>query len=295
MTHRLHLIVSDIKLQPNRDSYDLLVESATKSGLEVITHESSKIDFTSIPVLRAGDLLYRKSSDYISARLETLIINSNVASFYTGNPSAVRGRAPWSSAIALYKEGLQVVPSVYHLELNNKALLTKAIDSLGGFPIIVKSSAEAHGNGVFRFESIESLWAERLKLMELATTGRAALRTFIPHKYHARLIVLGGKIVDSIEYIAPNDDFRTNHSDKPNVQPRQFPKKLEEMSLQAVKVLDLEFGGVDIIVDENTNESYIAEVNFPCNFARSQLITGVAVSDLMIDFLLDKSRKMIAL
>ena len=62
------------------------------------------------------------------------------------------------------------------------------------------------------------------------------------------------------------------------------------MAVKAVRSLGYEFGGVDILFEEETNNPYIAEVNFPCFFPTTQRLTNIDISGKMIDFLINKSK-----
>ena len=102
--------------------------------------------------------------------------------------------------------------------------------------------------------------------------------------------MLGNKVIDSIEYTALKDDFRTNIGKTPNVKPKKFSAKAEKIAVKSVKSLGLEFGGVDILVGKS-GVNYVAEMNFPCFFPRCQLVTGVDIAGKMIDYLVRKSNK----
>lgn len=102
----------------------------------------------------------------------------------------------------------------------------------------------------------------------------------------ARLIVLGDKVIDSIEYSAPKGDFRSNEGKTPNVSQKRFSETVNEIAVQAVKALGLEFGGVDIMITDNGAK--VAEVNYPCFFPRCQMLTGTDIAGQMIKYLRDK-------
>jgi len=117
------------------------------------------------------------------------------------------------------------------------------------------------------------------------------LREFIDQPTHARLIVLGDQVVDSIEYVAQGDDFRTNAGDTPSVRPKKFSPEMEAIAVQAVTVLGLEFGGVDMMTDEAGND-VVLETNFPCYFVRAQEATGTDVAGKMVEYLMAKSKSL---
>lgn len=119
--------------------------------------------------------------------------------------------------------------------------------------------------------------------------GRVVLKEYCSLASSARLIVLGNRVIDSIEYSANKDDFRSNEGKVPNVTPKKFDAVVEEAAIKAVDKLGLEFGGVDIMITEGGPR--IAEANNPCFFARCQLLTGVNVARQMVKYLIEKTKK----
>jgi glutathione synthase/RimK-type ligase-like ATP-grasp enzyme len=55
------------------------------------------------------------------------------------------------------------------------------------------------------------------------------------------------------------------------------------MAIDAVSVLELKFGGVDLLFDADGN-AHIAEVNFPTDFGCCQEITGIDIATMMLEF-----------
>lgn len=111
--------------------------------------------------------------------------------------------------------------------------------------MVVKVLGRSHGHGVFKASS--------------------------PTELAERLVVIGDKVVSTIKYIQPTDDFRTNAVDSPTVEPIEVDNSMKKVVIEAVRVNGCEFGGVDILRCPS-GEFYLAELNYPCNFARNQLV-----------------------
>src|SRR5690606_11342841 len=104
------------------------------------------------------------------------------------------------------------------------------------------------------------------------------LRQFIHDARHIRVVVVGDRAVDAIEYAPQPNDFRTNAVAVPQVTKFELGESPEigELSERAVAAAGLGFGGVDVLLQPD-GRFFVAEVNFPCNFARNQLNTGVDI------------------
>lgn len=266
----------------------LLQSSCMKSGIEFVQIDPLKFSYGDDLLSGEKKLLYRVSksgSNQHVSSIEKFLINDETATFYSSSPAVLSK----PNQLMIFRENHIPIPKTVYSVSNNVDLLKKEVKYLGGFPLILKALGGSHGVGVMKIDSFESL----ISFVDfLYHRGHSLiLREFIDVKKSARLIVLGRKVIDSVEYVALKDDFRTNRGQSPIVQPKIFSKDVQKIALKAVKVLGKEFGGVDILIDKN-NRSYVTEVNFPCNFSRCQLLTGKDISGMMIDHLLKKSKKL---
>jgi ribosomal protein S6--L-glutamate ligase len=165
----------------------------------------------------------------------------------------------------------------------------RKIGTLGDFPVIVKVMGGSHGVGVIRVDSEESL--RSLSDYLFATKVTFVVKEYFTVRSSLRLVVVGNTVVDAIQYMVPVGDFRSNVGEFPVVV-KVVPSKVSiSLALRAVASLGLDFGGVDILVTDKRN--YITEVNFPCFFPRCQLLTGTDIAGMMIDFLIEKSKKLL--
>lgn len=278
-----------LKADRNVITPQLLAESCKQRGIEFVEINPTTFDYTEPSPLSAGDLFYRATDVTTNGALEVenFLLNSKIATFYTEVEPYIPSPENLDFVI-LQKNGFPIPLTINHLT-NDKQLLKKYADYVGGFPLIIKALGGSHGVGVMKVDSLSSLFSLADHLYN--QNNSYILREFISVTSSARLVVLGDQVIDSIEYSAPEGDFRSNEGKVPNVKPKKFNADIENLAVKAVKSLSLEFGGVDILVDAN-NKVYITEVNFPCFFARCQMLTKVDISGQMIDYLVNKSKSL---
>lgn len=269
-----------------KTSLSLLTESCKNRGIqfEVLDPHNTS------PFIKLddGDCLYRISdiSNYGFLELEYQLITPRIATFYKNNESLFINHEENDSLI-LFNKGV-AIPKTANFIPTDRNELKKAVEALGGFPLIIKSLGGSHGVGVMRVDSFASLFSVVDYLLKQGR--RYVLKQFINTTVSARLIVLGNAVIDSIEYEANPDDFRSNEGRTPNVRRANFDQSTNSLAIQAVQALGLDFGGVDILFSDN--KPLVAEVNFPCFFPRCQLLTGTDISGMMVDYLVEKSKKL---
>lgn len=272
----------------NNSTFRFLHDEATSKGIQVHDLNFDNFDFSNIPQLTKDDGVYSISFDNNTRLVEKSLINEQAVSFYTDYKNCVASPDNVLEAtMILEKEMLPIIPTIFALSKSKERLMTY-VDALSGFPVIIKNTGGSHGKGVMKIDSLSSLTSVCDYLLSQNQTF--ILRKFIPHKKQGRLIVLGDKVVASHENYAALD-FRSNVG--PNaLRTRgvvQYNSTICEMAVNAVKALNLEFGGVDVLLDERDETPYIAEVNFPCYFPTTQRLTGIDIAGEMIDHLVKKS------
>jgi len=273
----------------DKTSFDLLKKSAEDRNICVKPIYTEDFDFTKNIILTKNDALYNLCDDSSSIIIEKALINDKVASFYTEYLNCIYKKSDVddiTSYIIHSKNNLPTIKSILIFN-NDKESLNRYSKYLGGFPIIIKALNGSHGVGVMKIDSLESLYSVSDYLYN--QNDDFILRQFINYKEHARLIVLGDKVISSIEYKKIKNDFRSNSGKNLNIVNKTFGSKVESIAIKSVSSLGYEFGGVDILIDKHGNP-FIAEVNFPCYFPRAQQYSNIDISGQMIDFLIDKSK-----
>lgn len=264
-------------------SLTLLHQACDQLSLESVLIDTETFDFTQEKNLPSSeDAVYRIADGFLARAVEKFLLKNNPATLYR------TAEQPYffPDDIALYHQYDLQIPKTIPALTKDPHLLKQAAHFVGGYPLVLKVLGKSHGAGLFKVSSEEEL----LTLVEplIREKKEVVMKEFIPHKKHARLIVLGGEVIDSIAYLASPDDFRTNAGTDIRVIPEKFSAEIEALAIKAVHISGWEFGGVDVIIHEETGRPYLAEVNFPCFFPRAEAITKTPIAEKIILYLQKK-------
>lgn len=154
------------------------------------------------------------------------------------------------------------VPKQFHS--CNPASAKMMIERLGGLPVILKELSGSKGKGIILLES--PLQTNMTLQSYLGGDRKVILQKYLQNgNIDERHIVCGGKVVNSMQRIAPRDDVRANLSQKGTAKPIQADPETEEMCIKAVAAIKgLNFAGVDVMkVKDETGKAtnYLIEVN----------------------------------
>lgn len=282
---KFYCIVSDINNLANPDTYHLLEKAANERGVEFVTLDAKTLRPREV-LVEDDAIIYRLGLSRQAVLLEAFLVRPSHATFYA-EPQELFGRAfAWGSTMRLQRAGLPIIPTDFTPWLLSKEDLDGVVNQLGGYPIVIKGSGGSHGSAVRKAESLDELYGV---LQNDPQRETLVLRRFVHEARHIRIVVVGGKAADAIEYEVQPDDFRTNAVAVPQVKAFNLEDNLDIASTaeRAVQAIGLEFGGVDILLQPD-GQFFIAEVNFPCNFARNQLNTGADIAGAMVDYLVQK-------
>lgn len=283
---KLYLISNKAK---NLTTINLLQEACVAQGVEPVVLDPAEVNPLELH-LEKGDALYRISTRHNPgvAELEAALIRPDIATFRTN--STPSGASLWEDDPTSYDYLGIPAPKIVGYIPQDHQILLDVVDKLGGFPIIIKAMGGSHGIGVMRVDSSESLFSVSDYVRQNAE--KAVLKEYCNVRSTARLIVLGDKVISSIEYTAPQGDFRSNEGQSPNVAQKQFSAEVEAAAIRAVNLQGIEFGGVDVMMTDDGPK--VAEANFPCYFPRCQLLTGDDIAGQMVAYLVEKSKRILA-
>jgi len=270
--------------QANSDTNETFIKACEKNkqvNLNIV--DIDKYPENGFVPSTVNDAVYRVSTKPKAKQIELEILKEGMATFYKNYKRAVMGGTSAAADEKIYRENGIPTPKTLFIIPPDRNELESKIDALNGPPYIIKVSGQSHGVGVMKVDSLESLFSVLDYLRN--DDAKVMIRQFIPVSSSARLIVLGHEVIDSIEYQAPKNEFRSNVG-TPQVTPKKFPAEIEQTAVKAVQLLDLEFGGVDILIHEQKH--YLTETNFPCFFPRAQQITGTDIAGKMVDYLYRK-------
>lgn len=262
----------------------LLRAACSERGVHCLVVESTTIDRLTLPNLQVGDALYNASRD--GMRLEESLWRPGVATFYTNDmpPRGVQDTTRW---IADHTRADLPQPRTISHQTADRELLARYVEELGGFPLVVKIANSTLGNGVIRTDS----WPALLSLIDyLAVQGTDfILRQYIEGSGSCRLMVIGNRVVGSLEYDNPTNDFRTNAGCESQPRLAQFSSNVEALAVAAVRAVGVELGGVDVMCSDD-GLIYLLEMNIPCGFATFSKL-GVDVPGMIVEHLKEKSER----
>lgn len=267
----------------------LLRQACLGRGIEFVHVDPRWFDYTDDRQLQPGELLYRPSVSAVAMRVEQFLCGPGVATFYR-NIDGVYFH-PSNSTLQFQRAGLPIPRTfpVYHAD---RQQLDAWVMALGGYPVVLKVMGYSRGIGVMRTDSPESLYS--VVDFTLAEGKTPYLCAYVEHAVHWRLVVVGDRVVSGYRNRNDHNDFRTYaDTDQEDDFTQPIRDDMASLAVKAVQTLRYEFGGVDVL-EHPSGRLYLLESNFPCYFATPQEAVGIDVAGAMLDFLVEKSRRLTA-
>ena len=174
---------------------------------------------------------------------------------------------------------IAVPKTVITLEPRN---ITKAVQIVGGLPVILKPQFGSQGRGIILAEStgtvnsyLETLWGLEQNILIQQYISESKGRDI-------RAFVINDEVVSSMRRIARKDDFRSNIHRGGVGEKMELTKYLKKIAVRAAKILELDIAGVDIF--ETSNGPLIVEVNSSPGFEELEKISGVNIGEMIVDY-----------
>ena len=268
-----------------KERLTMLSEAAIEQNIEPITLESESFDYSKLNELETGpgDMFYNVTP--FSHEIENILISKEVKSFFISPNIQNYIFSTHQLDLSLISANIPV-PKTILKGSNNKELLEKYVDYLGGFPLILKVTGGSLGVGVIKIESWENLvsTADMLSSKDI----HFQLKRYIPNKGTIRAIVVGNRVVCSIIRLNPENDFRCSSPGKSSIiEPYTCSEELEKLAIKVSRAVKFEFVGIDFI-QGNDGNFYVLEVNFPNDFSIPANFTGVNVAKFVVNHLNEK-------
>lgn len=274
--------------ETNKKTLSHFKRACEELDIELIEIISDEFDFSDFTVVGSEDAVYCASDDKRSMLVEKCLIGPNTKTLYKDFSTAINKQDDIddiTSHLVFKAHGLPYIDSIFSLT-EDKQLLHKYAEKLGGPPLIIKALGGQKGHGIMKVDSIESLNSVDDFLVEL--NDRFIMKRFIKEAKSIRIVVVGDKAVAAIQHTALPGDFRSNSGKGDhNTHAYQPTDEEAEIAVKAVNVLGLEFGGVDLSVDEN-GVVYITEVNMPCAFVKAEEYSSTDISKTILQHLMSK-------
>lgn len=282
----LHLIVDE----PGSELEAQLMQAAAALGVRAQRCCAADFAMEAPPLLPAGDMLYRIGTSHTAQVVEQLLIHDLIATFYQHPAGA---HIIWDNqSLLLAKHGVPTPRTIHALDPNSERLRAQ-VEALGGLPVILKLPGRSLGQGVMRLDT----WVSLISVAEAiygSHGATASLMSYIEDAVHWRIIVVGRSVAASYINETRPGDFRTwadeDNEAHFNTAP---PAAASTAALSACQALELELGGVDVLVHPS-GRAYVLEVNFPCYFGHPKRAGSGDVAAVMVAHLLAKRAALIA-
>ena len=192
----------------------------------------------------------------------------------------VRSRDKLRTIQLLARAGVGIPKTVFTRSVSD---LDDQIDDMGGFPVIIKLASGTHGNGVVLAETKKAAKSVMQAFYVMDDDGtNILLQEFIKESAGTdiRAVVVGGKVVASMQRQSLDDDFRSNIHQGGAGETIKLTEEERKTVQKAAKAMGLSICGVDIMRSERG--PLVLEVNSSPGFAIEK-VTGRNVAAKIIE------------
>jgi ribosomal protein S6--L-glutamate ligase len=201
--------------------------------------------------------------------------------FTTGSSIAInRSRDKLRSYQIMARHDVGIPKTVFARETAN---LDEIVELAGGAPLIIKVARGTHGNGVVLAETrkaaiavMQAFYVEGVNFMVQQFVAESAGTDI-------RALVVGGRVVASIERQSLDDDFRSNtHQGGVGKAVKLTPEE-EKMAIKAARAMGLPVCGVDMM--RSSDGPKVLEVNSSASIMTPEKVTGRDVATKIIEYI----------
>lgn len=261
-----------------RGDEKLLIKAAKKLNIELDIVDIRKLVFSPDTYKPIFDLVLDRSVStmkgaqamhFFEAQTIPVVNNSKVASICENK---------FATSLALKKAG---VPTPNFAMAFSEAGAKKAVEYLGGFPVVIKPISGSWGRLAARVNDEDALEAI---LEHKEVLGSPNQKVFYLQEYidkpgrDIRVTTIGDKVVCAI--YRQTDHWVTNTARGAQAKRCRVDEELTKISLKAAKAVGGGVLGVDVF--EVKNGYVINEVNHTTEFKNVQKVTGVDVANKIL-------------
>lgn len=201
-------------------------------------------------------------------------------SYSTASSIAInRSRDKLRSYQIMARQDVAIPKTVFARETAN---LDEVVELAGGAPVIIKVARGTHGNGVVLAETrkaavavMQAFYVEGVNFMVQEFVKESAGTDI-------RALVVGGRVVASIERQSLDDDFRSNtHQGGVGKAVKLTPEE-EKMAIKAAKAMNLPVCGVDMM--RSMDGPKVLEVNSSASIKTPEQVTNRDVATKIIEY-----------
>jgi len=174
--------------------------------------------------------------------------------------------------------------------VNKESGFFRAVDQLGGYPVVAKQTSERQGDGVLRITDASDALQRALPALD-RRLGLIVQRYLPPEQRRdIRALVIGGEVVCAVALIPPKGEFRANFHLGSTIEATALSAELGTLAVGAATVVGCDVAGVDMIVDKD-DRPFIVEVNYSPGFKGLEAATGLDIAGRIIQFAADRYRQ----
>lgn len=187
--------------------------------------------------------------------------------------------SPTSELLKFTEEGIPFPKTAVVLAKDN---LDKVLANYS-YPLIIKNSYGQRGEGVSKVNSIEEA---RGVLENDIKSHSFHIREFIPNDGDIRIFTIGYKAIGAMKRVPAEGEFRSNISRGGVGTPFDLAENrvVVELAEKVSKLTRSEIAGVDIMVNKETGNPYVLEINRGPQFAGLEKYGKVNVAERIIQY-----------
>ncbi len=166
--------------------------------------------------------------------------------------------------------------------VNDGAGFPRAVDHVGGYPVVVKPVSGRQGDGVMLITNADDIRQRALPSLD-RRRGMMVQRYLPPDgRQDIRALVIGGRLACAVQLTPQKDDFRANVHLGSQVRATVLSHELGQIAVQSATAIGLDVAGVDLLVDAD-NRPLVVEVNYAPGFRGLERATGLDIAGRIID------------
>ncbi len=181
------------------------------------------------------------------------------------------------------------IPHPQTAVVRRKSEIIKAIEEIGGAPVVIKLIEGTQGVGVVLAEDLGTAQTI-MELLQFAKQN-VLVQQFIKEArgQDIRAFVVGDRVVAAMRRIAAHGDFRSNVHRGGRAEAIDLPPAYAQMAVRSAQLVGLQVAGVDLI--ESRNGPMVLEVNSSPGLEGIERATGVDVATEIVQYLESKASR----
>lgn len=197
-----------------------------------------------------------------------------------GSMAIVRSRDKLRAYQLMAKAGVGIPKTVFARETSD---FEEVLELIGGAPAIIKVARGTHGNGVVLAETRK---AAKAVMQAFYVEGvNFLVQEFVEESAGTdiRALVVGGRVIASIERRSLDDDFRSNTHQGGVGKAVKLTEEEERTAIKAAKSMGLPICGVDMM--RSSRGPLVLEINSSASIKTPELVTKRNVAEKIIEYI----------